>query len=57
MELLEEYVGSMLFDMSLSNIWGRSRSSNKENKPLGIHPTEKLLNSKGNHSQNKKLPY
>ena len=31
MELLEEYMGSMLFDMSLSNIGGRSLSSNKEN--------------------------
>ena len=34
MEFLEEYMGSssMLFDMSLSNILGRSLSSNKENK-------------------------
>ena len=32
----------------------KTRETKEKNKQMGLHQTEKLLHSKGNHQQNKK---
>ena len=60
-KLLEENIGSTLFDISLSNISFGSVSSSKgnksKNKQMGLHKTKKLLHSKRNYQQNEKASY
>ena len=50
--LLEESIGSMLSNIGLSSILGRSVSSGKgcksKNKHMGLHQTKKLLHNEGN---------
>ena len=56
LKLLEENVGSMLFDISLRNIeFTSSGKGNKSKKRL--YQTKKLLHSKGNCLQNEKAVY
>ena len=59
-KLLEENIGSTPFSISLSNIFWictPKQGEQKQNKPMGLHPTEKLFNGKGNHSQNENAAY
>ena len=59
-QLLEDNIGSMIFDISLGNIFWiclLKQGKQKQNKPMGFHPTEKLFNGKGNHPQNEKAAY
>ena len=50
--LLEESIGSMLSNIGLSSILGRSVSSGKgcksKNKHMGLHQTKKLWHNEGN---------
>ena len=59
--LLEENIGSMIFDTGLSNIYFGSVSSGKggksKNKQMGPRQTKKPFHSKGKHQQNKKATY
>ncbi|KJD25179.1 hypothetical protein TM43_08620, partial [Campylobacter jejuni subsp. jejuni] len=60
MKLLEENIGSMLFDIGLSSIFSSTMSDwaretkEKMNKWDYIKLKKKLLHSKGNHQQNEK---
>ena len=62
-KLLEENIGSKLFDIGLSNTGGgvdnvsSGKGNNSKNKQREPHQTIKLLHSKGNYPQNKKDPY
>ena len=57
-KLLEEYIGSMPFDMGLSNIFlDMSPQAEKQNKQIGLYQTKKLLNNKGNNQQNEMTTY
>ena len=60
-KILKENTGSMLFDLSLSNIFFGSVSSVKrnksKNKQLELHQIKKLLCGKGNYQQNEKAAY
>ena len=51
-KLLEENTGSTPFDISVSNIWGKSstwREGNKsKNKQMRLHQTTKFLHSEEN---------
>ena len=54
-KLLEEKIGSMLFNIGLSNIFfGICLLKGYKNTQMGLHQTKKLLHSKENHQQNKK---
>ena len=54
-KLLEEKIGSMLFNIGLSNIFLDLRQKNKsKNKQVEQHQTTKLLHSTGNYQQNEK---
>jgi len=49
-KLLEENIGSMLFNISLSNIWGYVSSGKRnkiKNKQMGLDWTKKRLHSEG----------
>ena len=59
-ELLEENIGSILFDRGLSKEWSfRYVSSGKgnknKNKQMGWQQTKTLLHSEGNYQQNTKF--
>ena len=59
MQLLED-IGSMLFDIGLSNIFSstmsdQARETKEKNKQMRLYQTKKLLHSKGSHQQNKKV--
>ena len=59
-KLLEENIGSTLFDISLSNIFWTcllKQGKQRQNKAMVLHPTENFFNGKGNHPQNKKAAY
>ena len=60
-KLLEENIGSTLFDISLSNVFfGSVSSGNKKkgkNKQMGLNQTEKLLHNKGNYLQIEKAAF
>ena len=51
--ILEENIGSNLFDISHSDFFQKYVSKGKGNKSknelLGLHQNQKLLHSKGNH--------
>ena len=55
---LEENIGNMLFDISLSSFGGDMSLQVREttNKQMWIHQTENLLCNKGNYKQDKKQP-
>ena len=50
---MEENIGSMLFDISLSKVFvgviPKMRETKAKNNQMGLHQTKKLLHSKGNH--------
>ena len=50
---IEENIGSMLFDISLSKVFvgviPKMRETKAKNNQMGLHQTKKLLHSKGNH--------
>ena len=56
MKLLEENIGSMLFDIGLSNIFldmsPQARETKAKIKQRGLHQTKKFLHSKENYQQN-----
>ena len=57
---LEENIGSLLFDMGLSNIFGHvssGKGNKSKSKQVGLHQTKKLLHNKGNFQQNEKAAY
>lgn len=58
-KFLGKSIGNKLFDISLSDFFlDLSFQDNKsKNKLLGLHQNKKLLHSKGNHQQNKKVMY
>ena len=60
-KLLEENTGSLLFDISLRNIFSGYVSSGKgnknKNKQMGLYHTQKLLHSKENYQQKEKAAY
>ena len=59
-KLLEENIGSILFDIGLSNIFltiTSGKGNKSKNKQMGLHQTKKLLYSAGNHQQNEKATY
>ena len=55
---LEENKGNKISDISLSNIFFWYVSLGKrdkiKNKPMGLHQTKKIFQTKGNHQQNEK---
>ena len=57
--LLEEKIGSKLFDISLEFfwIWHQKQSNKSNNKQVGLYQTKKLLHSEGNFQGNKKATY
>ena len=59
-KLLEENIGSKLFDIGFSNIFLDLSpfvlGNKSKNKLMGLHQTKKLLLSKGNHQQIKVQP-
>ena len=59
-KLLEENIGSKLFDIGFSNIFLDLSpfvlGNKSKNKLMGLHQTKKLLLSKGNHQQIKMQP-
>ena len=55
MKLLEQNIGSMLFDINLSNIFipvSSSKENKSNNKQMVLHQTKKLLHSEENQRQN-----
>ena len=60
-KLPEENICGKLFDIGLGNDFlgfDIKRKGNKsKNRQVGLHPTKKLLYSKGNHQQNEKGTY
>ena len=58
---LEENIGNMLFDISLSSFGGdmslQAKRNKSKNKQIEPHQTKKLLPSKENYQQNKKAAY
>ena len=58
---LEENISSKLLDISLGDKFfysdTKSKGNKSKNKQTGLHQTEKLLHSKGNHQQNGKATY
>ena len=58
---LEENTGGKLLDIGPGNAFldltPKAKASKIKNKQVGLHQTEKLLHSKGNHQQNKKATY
>ena len=60
MKLLEESIGNMLFDISLSNTFldvSSGKGNKSKNNQIGLHQTKKLLHSEGTYQQNKKTAY
>ena len=59
--LLEENIGSKLFDISLSNIFFdmslRPGTPKSKNKQMGLYQTKKLLNNKESYQQYIKATY
>ena len=58
-KLLQENIGSMLFNINLSSIFvnttsHQARETKEKIKKMGLHQTKKLLHSKGNHQHNEK---
>ena len=57
----EENIGRKISDIAHSSIFTdmspKTRETKEKNKQMGLHQTEKLLHSKGNHQQNKKTTY
>ena len=61
-KLLEENIGSTLFDIGLSSIFSntmstQARETKEKNKQMGPHQTKKLLQGKGNHEQKEKTTH
>ena len=59
-KLMEENIGSMLFDISLSNIFwyvSPGKGNKSKTKQMGLCQTKKPLDSKGNYQQNEKAAY
>ena len=59
-ELLEENIGSILFDRGLSKEWpfryvSSGKGNKNKNKQMGWQQTETLLHSEGNYQQNTKF--
>ena len=53
--ILEENIGSNLFDMAHSNFFqdvSKGKGYKSENELVGLHQNQKLLHSKGNSQQN-----
>ena len=59
-KLLEENIGSMLFDMGPSSIFfffgylSSDKGNKSKHKQMGLHQTKKLLHSEENYQQNEK---
>ena len=52
MKLLEESIGNMLFDISLSNTFldvSSGKGNKSKNNQIGLHQTKKLLHTEGNY--------
>ena len=59
-KLLEENIGSTLFDMGLRRIFSNTVSTQTmetKNKQVGLHQTKELLQGKGNQDQNEKTTH
>ena len=60
-KLLEENIGIMYFDISLSSVFlgyvSSAKGNKSKNKQMGLHQTKKLLHNKGNYQQNEKVAY
>ena len=60
-KLLEENIGSKLFDICLSHVFldmfPQARETESKNKQMGLDQTKKHLHSKGNYQQNGKAAY
>ena len=60
MKLLEESIGNMLFDISLSNTFldvSSGKGNKSKNNQIGLHQTKKLLHTEGNCQHNEKTTY
>ena len=58
-KIIEENIGSKISDIARSNIIryiSPSRGNQRTNKQMGLHQTEKFLQNKGHHQQNKRQP-
>ena len=61
MKLLQENIGSKLFDLGLSNnildVYSQARETKSKNKQMELDQTKKHLYSKGNYQQNRQAAY